>query len=78
MKSISLHLLMNVSVSWLASYLQKKKKNYRVETVLSVGLFVLRFVCVQYQGYNIPAKDQSTKTVNASISYNTGKYIFSL
>lgn len=81
MKSISLHLLMNILVSCLALSTKKQSTN-RTRLRPLVRPSTSKYIVTYYKytiRYTITlATDQDTKSVNARISYNTGKYIFSL
>ena len=76
MKSISLHLLMNISVPCLAVYLQETFNHPLDSLLVKRGAGLHRPSASDAPPFF--SGDQSTETVNASVSYNTGKYIFPL
>lgn len=72
MKSISLHVLMIISVLHLASFLSTKVSN----RVMCTACVYMCNLCTRISTFFV---DQIglLRHVTASISYNTGKYIFS-
>lgn len=69
MKSISLHVLVTISVLHLASFLSTKVSN---------RVMCICVICVRvYQATFFVNQIRPLRQIAASISYNTGKYIFS-
>ena len=69
MKSISLHMLMTISVSRLTSFLSTK--------INLISSCIIWRVCVSMcRTTSFVNQIESLRYITASISYNTGKYIF--